>query len=294
MRRRPVAVLAAFLLAALGLVLAAAPAEARNFLWRITSKNGGEAYLFGSIHLAHAGIYPLRAPIIEAFERSGSLAVEIDLDGLPPGVLNSYLLAHGFSKDPRPLPERLSPATREALDRSGFYRPEMASFQPWLAALNIQLTVMREHGFEPEYGLDKYFIGQAKARGAPVMDLETLDDQLRPLAEMSETESDLFLRNAVLEMDALPETLRTFLDTWNSGDPSGFGEIFYREYDRYPELKPLLDKIIIRRNHRLAAGINRLLDRRPPVFIVVGAGHLVGEQGLLALLAARGHSVTQM
>ncbi len=293
MRRRPAAPVV-LLLAALWLVSAAAPAEAGNFLWRVTSKNGGEAYLFGSVHLAHAGIYPLRDPITEAFERSGSLAVEIDIDGLPPGVLNGYLLAHGFSPDPRPLLERLTPATREALDESGFYRPEMAPLQPWLAALNIQLTVMREHGFEPEYGLDKFFIAQAKGRGVPVLDLETLDDQLKPLAEMSGAESDLFLRSVVLEMDELPATLRTFLDTWNSGDVQGFGEVFFREYDRYPELVPLLDKIIIRRNHRLTARINSLLDRRPPVFIVVGAGHLVGEQGILALLTARGHTVTQM
>lgn len=284
----------AFLVAVLWLAGAAAPLEAANFLWRVTAKNGGQAYILGSIHLAHSGIYPLRDPIMRAFEQAGTLVVEIDTEGLPKGALNGYVAAHGLSKDPRPLPDRLSPTTRQALLLSGFYRPELAGTQPWLAALNIQLAAMRQYGFEPEYGLDKYFIGEARARGLAIRELETLDEQMGMLTTMTDEEADLFLRSVVLEMDDLPETMRAFLDTWNAGDVAGFTRVFFQEYDKYPELTPLLDKIILRRNEAMAAKIDRLLSRRSICFVVVGAGHLVGDQSVLAHLAARGYVVTQL
>lgn len=275
--------------------LAASPLMAENFLWQVTTPKGGRAYILGSIHLAHKGLYPLRDPIMRAFAGSSALAVEIDMDALPPEAVGDFITTHGLSRDQRPLPERLTGETRALLEKSGYYNSSaMARMTPWLAALTIQVDELTARGFESQYGLDEYFINQARARKMPVVSLETMADQMGMLTEMSESESDLFLKSTLLELESLPQTINAFLDTWNRGDVVGFARVFFEEYDKYPELIPLLDKIIFRRNDKMAAGISRLLGGKRVYFIVVGAGHLVGDRSILTRLAAMGCTITQL
>jgi Uncharacterized protein conserved in bacteria len=273
----------------------ASPLMAKNFIWQVSTPKGGQAYIMGSIHLAHNGLYPLRDPIMEAFAASSALAVEIDPEALAPEAMTSFIMKHGMSADKRPLPERLTAETRALLEKSGHYSPIMAMMTPWLAALAIQVEELSTHGFESKYGLDQYFADKARARGIPIVSLETLDDQMSMLINMNDYEADLFLKSTLLEMNDLPKTIQAFLDTWNRGDVSGFAQVFFQEYDKYPDLMPLLDKIIFRRNERMAAKINGLLQEKKTVyFIVVGAGHLVGDRSILAHLAAKGCTITQL
>ena len=292
MRKKPISVVWALLLASVW--LAAAPLMAENFLWQVTTPKGGRVYIMGSIHLAYEGLYPLRDPIMRAFADSSALAVEIDTEALPDQAMVSFITTHGLSRDRRPLPERLTEGTRALLEGSGYYNNSMAPMTPWLAALTIQVDELSARGFESKYGLDEYFTNLARDRKIPVVSLETLDDQMGMLAEMTEHESDLFLKSTLLEMEDLPRTIQAFLDTWNSGDVAGFSRVFFEEYDKYPDLIPLLDKIIFRRNKKMADQINRLLSRKTVYFVVVGAGHLVGDRSILAHLAARGYTITQL
>lgn len=231
-----------------------------------------------------------------AFERSEALVVEINIETMPQALVEQYVLDHGLVDDGRPLPDRLSPETRAALEKSGFYNPGLDRLKPWLAALTVQLEVLQKNGFEARYGLDRYFIEEAMGRRLDVIELETIDDQMGLLANMNDVEADLFFRSAILEMDDLPELMNGFLETWRRGDAKGFAEIFFKEYDRYPELLPLMDKLIFKRNERMAAKINELLlEPRPRLlFVVVGAGHLVSDRSILTELAEQGHAVRQL
>lgn len=271
-------------------------AQPANFLWEVSSKQGGRVYILGSIHLAYPGLYPLDNEIMAAFERSEALVVEINIETMPQALVEQYVLDHGLVDDGRPLPDRLSPETRAALEKSGFYNPGLDRLKPWLAALTVQLEVLQKNGFEARYGLDRYFIEEAMGRRLDVIELETIDDQMGLLANMNDVEADLFFRSAILEMDDLPELMNGFLETWRRGDAKGFAEIFFKEYDRYPELLPLMDKLIFKRNERMAAKINELLlEPRPRLlFVVVGAGHLVSDRSILTELAEQGHAVRQL
>lgn len=268
-------------------------ARPANFLWEVSSQQGGRVYILGSIHLAYPGLYPLSDKITAAFDRSSALVVEINTEEMPTGLIDDYIQKHGFAGDGRPLLERLSPETRAVLEKSGFYQPALDPLKPWLAALVIQLEALQERGFEARYGLDRHFIEKAWARHIKIIELENIDDQMGLLADMGREEADLFLRSAILEMDDLPELMNGFLDTWRRGDAAGFAEIFFKEYDRYPELAPLMDKVIFRRNERMAAKIHELLLKPGTLFVVIGAGHLVGDRSVLTELAARGHEIKQ-
>ena len=294
MNRKKALIVGALLIVAAAVAALAAGSRSRHFLWELHGPSGQKGFIMGSIHLAHAGLYPLDSAITEAFAASGQLTVEINMEDMPIEEVNDYIQRYGFSADSAPLLERLTPPTREALERSGFYSPQLAPMSPWLAALSIQLEVMQKNGFESRFGLDKHFIDLAKTRGLDILELETIDEQMGMLVNMSEEEADLFLRSAILEMDDLPKRMKEFLTAWREGDVPGFSAIFFDEYDKYPELLPLMDKIIFQRNRLMADRIQRQLAGSSEThFIIIGAGHLVGDPSVLSLLADQGYTLTQ-
>jgi len=300
MKRRVHSNLAAWFLAVV-LALAAMAGLGRSgraedlFLWRVTSPAGAKAYLAGSIHLAGPGLYPLPEPFGRAFGEAGSLVVEIDTEALPLEVVSDFIAERGLAAPDRTLEDYLTPATSGLLARSGRNRPEYARYRPWLAALAIQLAALEENGFSARYGLDKHFLDQAAARRLPIAELETFPEQMDLLAGLSPEEEDLFLQVTLREAADLPGTMADFWTAWRRGDTAGFAELLFRDFNRYPELSGLLDRLIIRRNHVMLERLKPLLatSARPP-FVIVGAGHLVGEEGLLTLLAAQCYSLEQL
>ena len=276
-----------------GLILMAAPLAAKHFLWHISSPSGKEAYIMGSIHLAYAGLYPLAAPLEDAFAESSSLVVEINTSTLSPEVTNKFIASHGMEPKGKMLMERLSPETATLLKSSGFYSPSLGRLKPWLAALQIQLEIMEHNGFYTKYGLDEHFMNKAKERGIKILELETLEEQMYPLASLTPTESDLFLRGTLQDMSQLPKTMKGFMDTWRKGEVESFGRLFFQEANKYPELQPLVKKLIVDRNHRMATRIHSLLEEGQGYFIVVGAGHLVGDESIQSLLIKQGYTFTQ-
>ena len=276
-----------------GLVFMPNPLAAQNFLWHISSPSGKEAYIMGSIHLAHAGLYPLAEPIEAAFAESSSLVVEINTSTLSPEITNEFIARHGMEPQGKTLTESLSPETATLLKSSGFYNPTLDRLKPWLAALQIQLEVMEQNGFYAKYGLDEHFMNKAKDRGLKILELETFAEQMDPLISLTPTESDLFLRSTLQDMSQLPKIIKGFLDTWRKGEVEAFGRLFFQEAGKYPELQPMVKKLIVDRNHRMATRIHSLLETGQGYFIVVGAGHLVGDESVQALLIKQGYTLTQ-
>jgi len=295
-RKKTIIIIGALLIVAVAIAVLAigSGSRSRHFLWELSGPYGQKAYIMGSIHLAHAGLYPLDSAITEAFAASSKLVVEINMEDMPIEEVNDYIQRYGYSTDSAPLLNRLAPPTRGVLERSGIYSPQLDPMSPWLAALVIQLEAMQKNGFESRFGLDTHFIGLAKRRQLDILELETIDEQMGLLVNMSEEEADLFLRAAILEMDDLPKIMKNFLATWREGDVPGFSAVFFDEYDKYPELLPLMDKIIFQRNRLMADRIQRQLAGSTEThFIIVGAGHLVGDPSVLSLLADQGYTLTQ-
>ena len=62
----------------------------------------------------------------------------------------------------------------------------------------------------------------------------------------------------------------------------------------YPQLKPLMTKLLDDRNTAMTAKIERFLQTPKTYFVAVGAGHLVGEQGILSQLRHKDFTVEQL
>lgn len=259
---------AAIFLLALAWLAALPPAlRADGLWWRVTAPGGATAYVLGSIHVARAGLYPLGEDLMAAFGQAGRLVVEMDTLALPPDTVAACLKEHGLAGD----------------------RP-----RPWLRALTLQSQALHDLGYDETLGLDRFFLAEAKKRGLPVVELETLEDQMAPLWDMTAAQEGDFLASAQGEIPELPRLAGAMFRAWRAGDAEGFRRVFFEKYGEWPRLAPVLDKIVFRRSRAMAARLEALAADGAPAFVVVGAGHLVGPGSVLDILARRGFAIEQM
>ncbi|MDR3155287.1 MAG: TraB/GumN family protein [Deltaproteobacteria bacterium] len=286
------AALAALLLAA-GLA-AARPAPARAdeaMLWRAVSPEGRELYLLGSVHMARTSFYPLKPVINEAFDRSGTLVLELDPESEDIQGTLTIMLDKGTYDPPDNLMLHLDPELRVLLEAQAENLPGGVEcpFKPWLAAVTLSVTILERLGYIVKEGVDRHFLAKARERGMPFVELETAEEQLGVFADMSEQESMLFLKATLLELKDVETFMDELVGAWIAGDEAKFEEAFFSTYVAWPDLAPLLDRVVFDRNQTM---YRRLLPHLngagPPVFAVIGSGHLVGSRGIPALFAGAG------
>ena len=298
LKKAPQLLLAVFLAIVAGAQLAAqAPAQpGKLFLWEAVGEKG-KAYLLGSIHLAREDLYPLDEVIESAFARSETLVVEVDINQLDEGAFQLQALGAGIYGDGRSLKSELSSDAlaklQSFLKERGVPFGPFSIMKPWLAAISVTAMETLRLGYKPEFGIDKHFLDQAERDGKPVSALETADFQIRLLSEFSEELQLLFLSETLDDIARIPDVVDELVTAWKRGDAETIENVLL-EAAGDARLKPLYDKLFYRRNVDMASKIADLLDSGGSWFVVVGAGHLVGDEGIIRLLSDRQFEIKQV
>ena len=280
---------------AVALVCAAASltAQPRSFLWRVES-NGRLLYLAGSVHALPPDAYPLPAVYQQAFDASGTLVEEIDL--AEAGTLTALpaLLARGMYTDGRTFDKAVSPETAALVQKRLAAVPGMMEvlrpMEPWVVALMLTALQVQRAGLDAAIGLDKHFFDQATAAGKPVLGLETAASQLDIFDRMPEPVQEQMLRSTLEDLEAGTRELQAIVAAWRAGDTAA---IERQMLGGLRELPGAYQSLIVDRNRAWMPKIEGCFAQPRPCFVVVGAAHLVGPDGLLALLRARGYQITQ-
>ncbi len=292
--------LAALVLALVPLVAAAQPEVPaaprpllpRHFLWAV-SDDDNTVYLLGSFHLLRPEVYPLPAAIEAAYADAEALAFELDLDTLQAQA--SALVRRGMLPAGTTLADVVAPATAARLDSAavalGLPAGVFAPVKPWLAAMTVTTLAVQRGGYRVAAGLDQHFFARARTDGKPRRALETLDAQLDALDGLPAADQDAFLQTTLDELDGAVATLDRLTAAWQEGDAAALEAEAFGQRDRYSAFYAgLLDA----RNRAWLPQVEALLTGSDDdALVVVGAGHLIGEAGLVALLRARGHVVEQ-
>lgn len=293
------------LLAALLLVLALvfpAPAPARgpkNFVWSVSDASGVKLYVLGSVHLAREDLYPLNPAIEEAFAGSRRLVVEVNMREADEVSLALSMMARGtYQAGGETLFDHLDAAAagllRAALAKSRLPEALVAGMRPWLAALTLEVEILTSMGYAGDQGLDSYFVGKAMGAGMPIGELETAEEQMAVFSEFGPDDGVGLLTATLMEIDSLESDMAKIFEAWRTGDAGAFEEIYFQVYREHPDLSDVLDRLIIRRNDTMTSRLAPYLQGDGPVFVVVGASHLVGPRGILAQLRALGLTVEQL
>ena len=268
-------------------------AQEKIFLWRVSdSKNS--IYLLGSIHYLKKEHFPLHKAILDAFDASKSLVLEIDLNRVSPDVAQRVTLEKAIYRDGSTLRQNVSQETYQLAEqlaaKLGIDMKVMAPMKPWFVALTLVAIKFQEIGLDPNLGVDHYLAQRAKSGGKATSGLETLEFQVGLFDQLSKRDQESLLRETVGEMTALDRNINQIVQSWLKGDSGSLEALLLEGMKDYPELH---EKIIVDRNRRWVPQIEKILAQGGDAMVVVGAAHLVGKDGVIEMLKARGYKLEQ-
>jgi uncharacterized protein YbaP (TraB family) len=299
MKNRPSRLLAIFvILVFVSFVIFAQEAlsqSRKSFLWKIQSKTN-TVYVLGSIHFFKREIYPLNQKIESAFGQSEILVVEADVEDIR-NVDVQKLLERAFYPENDTLEKHVSPEIYELVKKetSGLGIPvELINKQrPWFLAMTLEALESLKLGFDPNYGIDKYFLSKAEGKKR-ILELESIDYQLNLLSSFSDKDQELLLIYTLRDLKLLEQELEQLSKAWTSGDTKSMESILTRSVSEDNRFASILEKIVYERNRKMASKIEDLLRTSETYFVIVGAGHLVGDRGIIENLKRKGYLVEQL
>jgi uncharacterized protein YbaP (TraB family) len=280
------------------------PAPPVPLLWKVSDADNS-VYLLGSFHMLVPGDYPLSADVDAAFADAESLVFETSPAEMSSPTLalemgQAALRTDGTRLDselPDDLRERLrawGEANAGALQAHGMAPAMLQAFEPWFVAITVGMVDMVDAGFSPELGLDLHFAGAAAAAGKPATGLETAQQQIAFMDRMDRAEQLQYLSESLDAVSGDHAELEQLHAAWRAGDADAVWTLAGAEMQaRYPKL---YQRINVQRNDAwlplLAARLQA--PGEDDTLVVVGALHLLGEDGLVAKLRARGYDVERV
>jgi uncharacterized protein len=272
----------------------AAQSPQKHFLWKVEDDKGASAYLLGSLHVLTADAYPLPAPIDKAFAESKTLVEEVDLDEMTDPMQMMAALSKAMLTGGQTLDQLIAADTyAEVQKRAEAYGMPMMALQrmkPWLVAVTLMAPTLQSAGFTPELGIDRHYFDRAKEKGLKREALETLAYQLDRFDQMPIALQEELLKATIEDLDTQVSGVKDMVRAWLSGDLSTIEKLTLTAFLESPEL---YRRLLLERNHNWMPHVERCLSENAGCFVVVGAAHLVGKDGLPALLAKKGYKVTQ-
>lgn len=271
--------------------------DARALLWS-AEKAAQRLYLLGSIHFGDETLYPMPPAVEAAYADADTLAVEIDIEGADAGKAAQLMLVRGMYPDvENNLRTHVEARTWDLLveraPRYGLPIEFLQQQKPWLATVTLSAMAARAAGLREDLGIDVHFLQRARRDGKPIVALESVELQFGMFEDLSAAEQDAFLFQTLSDLEDAPGYFRRMLEAWRDGDGAALNEQVNESLRGQRGLERVHRSLLIDRNIAMARKIDALAEQGKVPLVVVGAGHMVGEQGLVDLLRGQGYTVTQ-
>ena len=268
--------------------------SADTSVW-VASSGVSKIYLGGTVHLLRPEDYPLPEEYEQAYIDSQRLFFETDVSSMNDMAVQASMLQQLTYSDSRSLKTVLNEEAYESLANHlatvGMPIMMMEKFKPGLVVSTLQLLEFQKLGFTPQ-GVDVYFnnraIGDAKAVG----ELESVQAQINYIANMGEGNESDFILLSLSDLEEISSSMDDLITAWREGDNQALAELFVD--DMRSESQDLYNSLLLERNQNWLPIIERMFHEDGNEFVLVGAAHLVGEDGLLSLLEARGYQVEKL
>ena len=266
---------------------ARSPAD-QGLVWELRGPHN-TIYLAGSMHLLRPDAADLPAPVQRAYRDSSELVMEIDLDDLDPQAGALFTATHGTYAPGESLRAALGEVrwarVLEEGTKLGIPSAALDRLEPWVVALLLSVAQMNAAGLDTNAGVEQQLQALAQTDGKPIGGLETLDFQLSIFDDLSPEQQAKFLELTLAEGEQMQGELDAITTAWREGRAADLESLLLGEYAKFPEL---YDALVYRRNRDWIPKIRALGERDGNVLVVVGALHLVGEQGVIAMLERAG------
>lgn len=279
---------------------AAAPAAKgteRPLLWKVSDADN-DVYLLGSFHLLKPDDYPMPADIDRAFDDAESLLFEVDPREMTSpetvAMMQKYMAYDNGQSLSKVLPKVTLDRLATLVSASGSSVQALEQSEPWAVSLGLVIGVSQAMGFKPDLGLDRHLMDRAAKAGKPAGGLETVDDQMKAMDAVPYAEQAQGLDEFLQDPKKAMQQLQDMHAWWRAGDVERLDKDMRAEMAaKTPQSYKLLD---VDRNNAWLPQIEKRLtgSKSDDTLVVVGALHLLGADGLVEKLKAKGYKVERV
>ena len=254
-------------------------------------------FLFGSFHLLPQNVDWRSEAFDAAYEEADAIYFEVAMTPVAMIQAQANMLKMGRLPEGESLMDDLTEKERATFERlaadSGLPAEQLARFNPATASILLAQTLYNELDLKPNYGVELTLAADILGKQRDLRGLETIDEQSDILFAMPEEIGMVMLKSMLEEsVDDQVVELRKVYDAWSSGN---MDQILDITDDMAEESEALYDRLIVDRNKAWVEELDALMDEQAGTFlVVVGAGHLPGEEGVVALLKAKGQDVERV
>ena len=268
-------------------------APSKSCLWEVETTSA-KIFLLGSLHVLKSSAYPLAAEIDRAYTASQKLVFETDIGAMMEPAVLAKMMELGLYPEGQDLFQNISGTTRKNLEKKlqdlGLPPANFSRFKPWFLAVTLTTMELQRLGFNPLYGIDLHFYTKAKADEKELAYLESVEYQLNLLGKMNAEDQKSFLDQTLKDLDISAQLADDMMTAWQNGDTDDLYELLFKSFEDHPGIE---NRLLARRNMDWLPQIEKMLKTPKITMVIVGAGHLIGPDGLVALLKQKGYAVKQ-
>lgn len=277
------------------LLIETASAWAVSSVW-VVSNGAQRIFVAGSVHFLRRTDHPLPKEFDEAFGQSDKIFFETDLTGLQDGAVQQQFLAQGLLPPGESLRQLLRPATLKRLEQFCQKRniplEPLLRFKPWMLAINLTALELSTVGINPEDGVEPTLLRRSNESHKTTLGLVPVEEHFKTLLTLEKVPVNEILDHSFTEIDQVSTMAAEIIAAWRVGDTSTLSRVFVEPLEKaFPAIHRAL---LTDRNKRWIPTLEALLSQPKPSMVVVGVGHLVGEQNVLQLLQNKGYVIKRL
>jgi uncharacterized protein len=276
---------------------AAAKSVQRPLLWKVSDADN-DVYLLGSFHLLKPDDYPMPSDIDRAFDDAETLLFEVDPREMTApetvATMQKYMVYDNGQSLSKVLPKATLDRLGTLVSASGGSVQALEQNEPWAVSLGLVLGVSQAMGFKPDLGLDRHLMERASKAGKPASGLETVEDQVKAMDAVPYPEQANGLDEFLMDPKKAIQQLQDMHAWWRAGDVDRLDTDMRADMAaKTPQSYKLLD---VDRNDAWLPQIEKRLtgSKSDDTLVVVGTLHLLGTDGLVEKLKAKGYKVERV
>jgi len=267
---------------------------ASSSVWKVTHQDQ-HLYLGGTVHLLAKDDYPLPKQFDRAYQQSSKVILETDTSKMQqPDIQQAMMLKAMYPKGVT-IQSKISSNTYQALKAHclsrGLDLEHLAQFKPGLLSVILTMTELNKLNIS-SMGVDDHFSHKAKKQKRTMGYLENLEDQLSLIANMGKGQEDAFIQYTLEEITQLESMFNELKSSWRLGDMATLTKIAIQPFKK--DFPILYKELLVKRNNNWLPQIKDMLETKEVEFILVGALHMAGEDGLIQQLKQFGYKVERL
>ncbi|GMR21449.1 MAG: TraB/GumN family protein [Gammaproteobacteria bacterium] len=259
----------------------------KGLLWKISRDHGKPSYIFGTMHSDDVRVTELPPQVHAVFTRSSSFTMEVIADAQGIETLSRAMFLPPGERLVDVLGQELYTLTKKTILAHGLSTEKLEQIKPWVIIMMLSMP-------KPDSGifLDMKLYLDALAQRKQSFGLETMEEQIAVFDKLPLPDQITLLRETLAESSNITQLFEQMVQAYLDRDLAAIQSLSYQHMTKDDRLQDTLTELLlIQRNWRMLERMQPQI-REGNAFIAVGALHLPGEQGLLALLVRSGYHVT--